>query len=63
MNASEDLELAYSVPCPNTGCPAFLGEQCSSYATGRPIGVPHRERVQAAREQIAADTARKDSSS
>lgn len=60
MNGPADLEHAYSVPCPNTACDAFLGEQCTSYATGRPIGVPHRERVQAAREQIAANTTRKD---
>lgn len=57
MTSPAELELAYSVPCPNTACGAFLGEQCVSYATGRALADPHRQRVQAAREQIAADAA------
>lgn len=50
MLDATDLAIALTVPCPKTACNAFCGEQCISFVTGRAVDIPHRERVQAARD-------------
>ena len=58
MLDATDIAQALTVPCPKTACAVFCGQQCISFVTGKPIAVPHRERVEAARAEANAEATR-----